>query len=97
MSDLANLIDEYICLSRKYSNASLTGDSTVVNSLYDQREEILQKIEALDSRGEAILSLLHHEEVPVKFSAASDALKYDAKRALAVLEEISKGDSFGGI
>lgn len=85
------IISNYVEQAIAHDRATEEGNSDAANKAYDKNMEALKELRKLPDKGKVILSrLLSHENVGVRVSAATHLLPLDEKKAVRVLEEVSK-------
>ncbi len=86
---MQQLIEEYTQLAIQHGAATESGDYKTGNRVYDEIQDLFQKIVAARMRKE-LLPLLDHEQPAVRLKAAFHTLATDPKRAEASLESVAK-------
>ena len=88
------IIEQFEKAAREHGQATLAADPRTANARY---KHMLKLYERLKARGMAaqrqLLSLFGSDDGYVRYWAAAQALEFDAKRAVPVLEEIFENNS----
>lgn len=92
---LAGLLAAYAATAERWHE--LRADARAANAVFDENERLARELRGRDEGRAGIAALIDHPASGVRVLAAAHSLDFCAPHAVAVLEDLARGDGLHAI